>query len=96
MADVADRFVRKGSQIYIEGRIRSREWTDANGVKRYGIEIVADDLKLLGRKPEGAGAPADGTSYGSQSHTYSAPATPSPQPDPVPANSADEIDDLPF
>lgn len=64
MADVADRFVRKGSQIYIDGRLRSREWTDKEGVKRYGIEIVADELKLLGRRPEGGVAPLDGTSYG--------------------------------
>lgn len=65
MADVADRFVRKGSQVYIEGRIRSRDWTDEAGAKRYAIEIVADDMKLLGRRPEGAGTPADGTtSYG--------------------------------
>lgn len=52
LADVADRFVRKGSQVYIEGRLRSREWTDQQGVKRYSIEIVADDMKMLGRKPE--------------------------------------------
>lgn len=65
MADFADRFVRKGSQVYIEGRIRSRDWTDEAGVKRYAIEIVADEMKLLGRRPEGVGMPADGTtSYG--------------------------------
>lgn len=65
MADVADRFVRKGSQLYIEGRLRSRDWTDDTGAKRYAVEIVADDMKLLGRRPEGAGTPADGTtSYG--------------------------------
>lgn len=57
LADVADRYVRTGSQIYIEGRLRSREWTDNQGVKRYSIEIVADDMKMLGRRPEG-GAPA--------------------------------------
>ena len=41
LADVADRFIRKGSQVYIEGRLRSREWTDQQGVKRYSIEILA-------------------------------------------------------
>jgi len=58
LADVADRFVRKGSQIYVEGRIRSRDWTDKEGNKRYATEIVVDDLKLLGRKSEGSGAAA--------------------------------------
>ena len=97
LADVADRFVRKGSQIYIEGRIRSREWTDQTGAKRYGIEIVADDLKLLGRRSESAGAPMDGTSYVQQApaRPYSPAAAATPA-DPIPSTSADEIDDLPF
>lgn len=98
LADVADRFIRKGSQIYIEGSIRSREWTDANGVKRYGIDIVANDLKLLGRRPEGStGAPMDGTAYARQAPAapYTPPASGNAS-GPVPATSADEIDDLPF
>ena len=53
LADVADKFVRKGSQIYVEGRIRSREW-EKDGQRHFGIEIVADDMKLLGRRAEGA------------------------------------------
>ena len=53
LAEVADKYVRKGSQIYIEGRLRSREW-ERDGVKHYATEIVADELKLLGRRPEGA------------------------------------------
>lgn len=101
MADVADRFIRKGSQIYVEGKIRSREWTDANGVKRYGIDIVADDLKLLGRKQDNpsTGAPMDGTSYGSQPQGgYQQPSygQPSNNTTSEPITSAEEIDDLPF
>ncbi|GHV00150.1 hypothetical protein FACS1894159_05370 [Bacteroidia bacterium] len=64
LADVADRFVRKGSQIYIEGGIRSREWTDDAGNKRYGIEIVANEMKLLGRRPDSAGQSGQQQSYG--------------------------------
>ena len=52
MAEVVEKYVRKGSQIYIEGRLRSREW-ERDGVKHYATEIVADDMKLLGRRPEG-------------------------------------------
>jgi single-strand DNA-binding protein len=106
LADVADRFVRKGSQIYIEGRLRSREWTDQSGAKRYGIEVVADEMKLLGRRPEGVGVPADGTSYGAQHSaggTGAAPYQPAPSPtasSPAPSSAppppADDIDDLPF
>lgn len=52
LADVADKYVRKGSQIYVEGRLRSREW-EKDGQRHTGVEIVADEMKLLGRKPEG-------------------------------------------
>ena len=54
LADVVDKYVRKGSQIYVEGRLRTREWTDKDNQKRYTTEILADDMKLLGRRPEGA------------------------------------------
>ena len=49
LADVVDRFVRKGSQIYIEGRLRTREWMDKDNNKRYTTEILADTMNLLGR-----------------------------------------------
>lgn len=50
LADVVDRFVHKGSQLYIEGRLRTREWTDQSGNKRYTTEIMADTMNLLGRR----------------------------------------------
>ena len=53
LAEVADKYIRKGSQIYIEGRIRTREW-EKEGQRHTGVEIVADEMKLLGRRPEGA------------------------------------------
>lgn len=52
-ADVVEKYVKKGTQVYIEGRLRTRSWDDQNGNKRYVTEIVADTLQLLGRKPEG-------------------------------------------
>jgi single-strand DNA-binding protein len=57
LADVADRYVRKGSQLYIEGRLRTREWTDKDNIKRYSTEILADDMKLLGRRSDNQSAP---------------------------------------
>ena len=62
LADVVDRYVNKGSQIYIEGRLRTREWTDKDNNKRYTTEILADDMKLLGRRGDNqsAGAPQAG------------------------------------
>lgn len=52
LAEVVDKYVHKGSQIYVEGRLRSREW-EQDGQKRYATEIVADELKLLGRRQDG-------------------------------------------
>ena len=64
LADVVDRYVRKGSQLYIEGRLRTREWTDKDNIKRYTTEIMADEMKLLGRRSDNQqGAPMGGQSY---------------------------------
>lgn len=48
LADVAERFLHKGSQVYIEGKIKTRSWEDENKVTRYATEIVADNINLLG------------------------------------------------
>ena len=53
LAEVVDKYVHKGSQLYIEGRLRSREW-EQDGQKRYATEIVADEMKLLGRRQDNA------------------------------------------
>ena len=52
LAEVVDNYVRKGSQIYVEGRLRTREWTDQQGNKRYTTEILADAMNLLGRRSD--------------------------------------------
>lgn len=64
LADIVDRYVHKGSQIYIEGRLRTREWTDKDGNKRYTTEVLADSMNLLGRRGDNNAAPAGGAGYG--------------------------------
>ena len=107
-ADVAERFIRKGTQLFIEGRIRTRSWDDQSGNKRYTTEIIADNLQLLGKKSDNPGgqqsygqpaAPAYGQpaqpSYAPQQPSY-APAQPQ---QPVAARPVVEDlpdDDLPF
>jgi single-strand DNA-binding protein len=54
LAEIAEKYVRKGSALYIEGRLRSRSYDDKDGIKRYMTEILADTMKLVGPKPEGA------------------------------------------
>jgi single-strand DNA-binding protein len=52
LAEVADKYVKKGSQIYIEGKLRTRSWDDKDKNKRYTTEIVADVMQLLGKKAD--------------------------------------------
>lgn len=56
LADVVDKYVHKGSQVYIEGKIRTREY-EAKGEKRYATEIIANDMKLIGRPKDANEAP---------------------------------------
>ena len=56
LADVVGNYVKKGTQVYIEGKIRSRSWDDQDGQKRYTTEIFADNIILLGKR-EGSGKP---------------------------------------
>ena len=62
LADTVERFVRKGTQLYIEGKIRTRSWTDQAGTKKYSTEIIADTIQLLGKRADNPGA-APGTGY---------------------------------
>lgn len=52
LADVAEQYLKKGSSVFIEGRIRTNKWTDKAGIERYGIEIVCESLQLLGGRPQ--------------------------------------------
>jgi len=54
LAEIAEKYVKKGTQLYIEGRIRTRSWDDRDGNKRYTTEIIADNMQMLGRKPDDA------------------------------------------
>jgi single-strand DNA-binding protein len=65
LADLAKRFLTKGRQVYVEGRIRSREWNDRDGNKRRTTEVIASQMVLLGSRPQGAEAgiqPAESSS----------------------------------
>ena len=60
-ADLVEKFVHKGSQIYIEGKLRTRQWTDQTGNKRFTTEVQADNIQLLGKRPDApqGGQPGD-------------------------------------
>jgi single-strand DNA-binding protein len=89
LAEVAERYVRKGSQIFIEGKIRTRSWEDKEGQKRYTTEVVADNLRLLGKREDN---PAISGGYSNNAAPGAAqPAMPKPAGD-----EPSEADDLPF
>lgn len=99
-ADVVEKYVKKGTQVYIEGRLRTRSWDDQNGNKRYVTEIVADTLQLLGRRPEGQGQQQGGYQTPGQ-QPYQQPAYQQPyqqpaQPQARPMVEEQPDDDLPF
>jgi len=82
LADLAERYIRKGSQIYVEGHIRTRSYNDQQGQKKYMTEIVADNVQLLGRR-DGEGVQPSAGGYQApayQAPSYQAPAAPSQQP----------------
>ena len=58
LAEIVEKHVRKGSQVFIEGRLRTRNWEDQSGQKRYVTEIVADTMRLLGKRPDSDNKPA--------------------------------------
>ena len=58
LAEIAGQYLKKGSQVYIEGRLRTRKYTDKEGIDRYATEIIADTMQMLGSR-QGAGDPSD-------------------------------------
>jgi single-strand DNA-binding protein len=86
LAEVADKYVKKGSQIYIEGKLRTRSYEDKDKNKKYITEIVADVMQLLGKRSDDAG----NTTQPQDTHT---PATTE---DKVQTDEPDITNDLPF
>ena len=58
LAEVASEYLRKGSQVYIEGSLRTRKWQDKQGNERYSTEIIGNEMQMLGGRGGGAGAGA--------------------------------------
>ena len=58
LAEIAERYLKKGSSVYFEGRIRTRKWTDKDGQERYSTEVEASEMKMLGAMVDGTGSSA--------------------------------------
>ena len=99
LAELSEKYINKGSQIFVEGKIRTRSWQDQTGQKRYTTEIVADNIRLLGKRgdsqQQGAGyqQPYQQQPYQQQVPMQQVPMQQAPMQD----FSLDEVsDDLPF
>ncbi len=100
LAEIAGQYLKKGSQVYVEGRLQTRKWTDKDGVERYTTEIIADSMQMLGSRQGmgGGNAPMD-DDYGNAAPARqpagggaaARPAANKPAP-----NFSDMDDDIPF
>lgn len=91
LAEVAEKYLKKGNQVYVEGKLKTRSWEDKDGNTRYTTEIVGDNMTMLGKREDSntsaPQAPASQKQTESTSRTSAAPAS---------QESDDEEDDLPF
>jgi single-strand DNA-binding protein len=110
LAKIAEQYLKKGSQVYVEGRLRSETWQDKEGVQRTGVRIRATGMTLLGGRPGEGGEASEAPQAQAAARPAAAP-QPAPQqqpqrpaqqparrePDPVPSfDNAGGDDDLPF
>ena len=105
LAEIAGQYLKKGRPVYVEGRIKTRKYTDKDGIEKYATDIIANEMQMLGGR-EGMGEPShdDDGSGGAYSRPAPAarPQAPAPAPRQVPAQSKpassfdDMDDDIPF
>lgn len=105
LAEIAGEYLKKGSQIYVEGRIQTRKWQDQNGQDRYTTEIVASEMHMLGSRSGGTANFNDHQGQGGYSASSARPANNQPQQSASPSSSGsmppppsydDFDDDIPF
>jgi len=109
LAEIASQYLKKGRPVYVEGRIKTRKYTDKDGQEKYATDIIASEMQLLGGR-EGMGGPGGeddgygggggggdaGSNYNSRPAPAARPSAPAPRPAPAPAPSrpASGFDDM--
>jgi single-strand DNA-binding protein len=103
LAEIVGQYLKKGRSVYVEGRIKTRKYTDKDGVEKYATDIIANEMQMLGGR-EGMGEPSGGDDEASGGGSYSRPAAPArptaaarPAPTAKPSSGFDDMDDdIPF
>ena len=106
LAEIAGEYLKKGRAVYVEGRLKTRKWTDKDGQERYTTEIIAEEMQLLGsRDGGGGGAPMDGDGGGYSREPVAGGggggggqggSRPAPRAKPAAPTFSDVDDDIPF
>ena len=103
LAEIVGQYLKKGSSIYVEGRLQTRKYTDKDGVERYATDIIAESMQMLGNAGNGAGHHDDDSVHAAPAaalaptgtHGGSKPAAKGSKPVPAPASVPDD-NDIPF
>jgi single-strand DNA-binding protein len=96
LAEIVEQYLRKGSQVYVEGSLRTRKWTDKDGVEKYTTEIRADQMQMLGSRQGMGGPGADDGEASRPPARSAAPAARSAAPAKSASGFDDMDDDIPF
>jgi len=91
LAEIAGEYLRKGSKVFIEGKIRTRKWTDQSGQERYTTEIIVDEMQMLDKAGETSGG-----SFQSNARPMNAPAGSGASSSSQPPSTTEFDDDIPF
>jgi single-strand DNA-binding protein len=93
LAEVSEKYLKKGQAVYIEGKIRTNNYQDKEGIQRYTTEIVADNMTMLGGRPDGSGNGQGGGNVQENNAGYNSGNAAKPE---MSATYDSEPDDLPF
>jgi single-strand DNA-binding protein len=97
LGEIAAEYLRKGSQVFVEGKLRTRKWQDKQGNDRFTTEIIADNMQMLGGRAGGAGASAGAAGGADRNSGAAAPPRDDYDQSPTPAGGKEEFDDdIPF
>jgi single-strand DNA-binding protein len=100
LAEIAGQYLKKGSPVYVEGRLKTRKWTDKEGIEKYTTEIVAEQMQLLGSREGLGGGDGGDSSYGEPRAARSPASRPPAKSAPAagkPSTGFDDMeDDIPF